>query len=237
MKKTMMSLIAAFAFSATAFGVNASAKEIKVENGDTLWGISQQYGMNLKDLKKWNQLSSDIILPGQKLNISLPKEESNQDKYTVKSGDTLAKIAKKFAVDVQDLRKWNNITSDLIITGEKITVHQKSSNHKQLNTQTNTQRTAKEITVTATAYSANDGGISGITKTGIDLNRNQHAKVIAVDPSVIPLGSQVYVEGYGKAIAADTGSAIRGNKIDVFIANKGDALNWGVKTVKVKILN
>ncbi|MDA1475855.1 LysM peptidoglycan-binding and 3D domain-containing protein [Bacillus changyiensis] len=237
MKKTMMSLIAAFAFSATAFGVNASAKEIKVENGDTLWGISQQYGMNLKDLKKWNQLSSDIILPGQKLNISLPKEESNQHKYTVKSGDTLAKVAKKFAVDVQDLRKWNNITSDLIITGETITVYQKSTNDKQLNTQTNTQRTTKEITVTATAYSANDGGISGITKTGIDLNRNQHAKVIAVDPSVIPLGSKVYVEGYGEAIAADTGSAIRGNKIDVFIANKGDALNWGVKTVKVKILD
>ncbi|NPC92256.1 LysM peptidoglycan-binding domain-containing protein [Bacillus sp. WMMC1349] len=237
MKKTIMSLIAAFALSATAFGVEASAKEIKVENGDTLWGISQQYGMNLKDLKKWNQLSSDIILPGQKLNISLPKEESNQDTYTVKSGDTLAKIAKKFTVDVQDLKKWNNITSDLIITGKKITVHQKSSNHKQLNTQTNTQRTTKEITVTATAYSANDGGISGITKTGIDLNRNQHAKVIAVDPSVIPLGSKVYVEGYGKAIAGDTGSAIRGNKIDVFIANKGDALNWGVKTVKVKLLD
>lgn len=54
------------------------------------------------------------------------------------------------------------------------------------------------MTVTATAYTANDGGISGITATGVNLNKNPNAKVIAVDPNVIPLGSKVYVEGYEK---------------------------------------
>jgi 3D (Asp-Asp-Asp) domain-containing protein len=61
-------------------------------------------------------------------------------------------------------------------------------------------------------------------------------KVIAVDPSVIPLGSKVYVEGYGVAVAGDTGSAIQGNRIDLFMANREDALNYGRQTVQVTIL-
>ncbi|PGY07734.1 3D domain-containing protein, partial [Bacillus sp. AFS031507] len=60
---------------------------------------------------------------------------------------------------------------------------------------------------------------------------------IAVDPSVIPLGSKVYVEGYGEATAADTGGAIKGNRIDVFIPAEQDAINFGVKQLKVTILN
>ncbi|MGX1723644.1 3D domain-containing protein, partial [Bacillus haynesii] len=98
------------------------------------------------------------------------------------------------------------------------------------------QSAAKELTVTATAYTANDGGMTGVTATGIDLKANKNAKVIAVDPNVIPLGSKVYVEGYGEATAADTGGAIKGNKIDVFVPSKSAAKNWGVKTVKVKVL-
>ncbi|EQM29103.1 peptidoglycan-binding protein [Bacillus licheniformis CG-B52] len=244
MKKTIMSLAAAVAMSATAFGATASAKEIEVQKGDTLWGISQNYGMNLKDLKKWNQLSSDLIFPGQKLNISSQEEKSEEKQYTVQPGDTLSKIAKEFGVTVSDLQKRNNLKSDLIIAGQTIAINgeaaaaaapvKQESAPKQNDQPVNVQ---KEITVTATAYTANDGGISGITKTGVDLNANRNAKVIAVDPSVIPLGTKVYVEGYGEATAEDTGGAIKGHKIDVFIPDKKDAFNWGVKTVKVKILN
>lgn len=95
----------------------------------------------------------------------------------------------------------------------------------------------KEIYVTSTAYTANCNGCSGNTATGINLRNNPNAKVIAVDPKVIPLGTKVYVEGYGYAIAADTGSAIKGNKIDVFFATKPEAYRWGRKTVKIRILN
>ena len=62
-------------------------------------------------------------------------------------------------------------------------------------------------------------------------------KLIAVDPSVIPLGSRVWVEGYGEAIAGDTGGAIKGHKIDVLMPSDADARNWGRKTVKIVILN
>ena len=71
---------------------------------------------------------------------------------------------------------------------------------------------------------------------GIDLEKYPDAKVVAVDPNVIPLGSIVEVEGYGTAIAADIGGAIDGNRIDVFVPGQQDALNWGRKDVTVKVI-
>jgi len=104
-------------------------------------------------------------------------------------------------------------------------------------TTTEAQPSGKTMTMTATAYTANCAGCSGVTYTGINLKANPNQKVIAVDPRVIPLGSKVYVEGYGTAIAGDTGGAIKGNRIDVFISDQSSAMAYGIKTVKVTILN
>ncbi|MDV2685544.1 peptidoglycan-binding protein [Alkalihalophilus lindianensis] len=89
----------------------------------------------------------------------------------------------------------------------------------------------------ATAYTAYCEGCSGVTATGIDLRENPDQKVVAVDPSVIPLGSRVHVEGYGEAIAGDTGGAIQGNKVDLYMASKDDAINFGRQTVTVTVLD
>ncbi|MEW4263982.1 LysM peptidoglycan-binding domain-containing protein [Priestia megaterium] len=99
------------------------------------------------------------------------------------------------------------------------------------------QASGKSMTVEATAYTANCAGCSGTTATGVDLKANPNQKVIAVDPSVIPLGSKVYVEGYGEAVAADTGGAIKGNRIDVFVPSEGDAQQFGRKSVKITVMN
>ncbi|WP_257006697.1 G5 and 3D domain-containing protein [Shouchella clausii] len=99
------------------------------------------------------------------------------------------------------------------------------------------EKQQKTLQMQSTAYTAACDGCSGITATGIDLNSNAHMKVIAVDPSVIPLGTRVHVEGYGEAIAGDTGGAIKGNKIDVHVPTKEDATNYGSKSVKVTILD
>ncbi|WP_411954690.1 3D domain-containing protein [Alkalibacillus sp. S2W] len=89
----------------------------------------------------------------------------------------------------------------------------------------------------ATAYTAHCDGCSGTTKTGIDLRANPNQKVIAVDPNVIPLGATVWVEGYGTAVAGDIGGAIKGNRIDVFMANEADANRFGRRQVQIKILD
>ncbi|PRR80840.1 Cell wall-binding protein YocH precursor [Clostridium liquoris] len=97
----------------------------------------------------------------------------------------------------------------------------------------------------ATAYTADyastgkgpgDHGY-GITATGTVAKRNNGGySSIAVDPRVIPLGTKVYVEGYGYAIAEDTGGAIKGDKIDVFFDSNNEVNNWGVKWVNVYIV-
>ncbi|QWU45630.1 cell wall-binding protein EntB [Bacillus sp. NP247] len=105
----------------------------------------------------------------------------------------------------------------------------------------NTQSAKRELTVVATAYTADpsENGTYGgrvLTAMGHDLTANPNMRIIAVDPKVIPLGSKVWVENYGEAIAGDTGSAIKGNRIDVLMGSKSKAMNWGRQTVKVKVL-
>ena len=101
--------------------------------------------------------------------------------------------------------------------------------------ETTAAQSGKTVTVEATAYSTNQPELSDTTATGINLNENPN--VIAVDPSVIPLGSTVYVPGYGTFTAGDTGSAINGNRIDVHITDLNQAMNFGRQTMEVQILN
>jgi 3D (Asp-Asp-Asp) domain-containing protein len=76
-------------------------------------------------------------------------------------------------------------------------------------------------------------GTTGRTATGLRAGYG----VVAVDPRVIPLRSLVYVEGYGFAIAADTGGAIKGNRIDLCYDSRSTALRFGRKRVRVHILH
>ncbi|KGX85142.1 3D domain-containing protein [Pontibacillus litoralis] len=94
----------------------------------------------------------------------------------------------------------------------------------------------KTMVMEATAYTANCTGCSGITRTGQNLKANPNQKVIAVDPTIIPLGSKVHVEGYGTAIAGDTGGDIKGNRIDLFIPNRQNALKYGRQQVTIEII-
>ncbi|MGR4028616.1 3D domain-containing protein, partial [Bacillus sp. ZZQ-131] len=110
-------------------------------------------------------------------------------------------------------------------------------------TETSAPSSSRELRVVATAYTADPlengykAGDQVKSALGHNLTANPNMKLIAVDPSVIPLGSKVWVEGYGVAIAGDTGGAIKGNKIDVLMPDKGTSSSWGRKTVTVKVLN
>jgi uncharacterized protein YabE (DUF348 family) len=85
----------------------------------------------------------------------------------------------------------------------------------------------RAIVMTATAYSMPGSR----TATGAPVRWG----VVAVDPSVIPLGTKLYVDGYGPAVALDTGGAIRGKKIDLYMNTTSAAYSWGVRQVVVYI--
>lgn len=92
------------------------------------------------------------------------------------------------------------------------------------------------ITVTATAYDAcvhccNKS--DGITKSG---TKAMPGQTIAVDPNIIPLGTKVYIEGLGIYTAEDIGSAIQGNRIDIFMETHQQAIHFGSQNLKIYML-
>jgi len=88
--------------------------------------------------------------------------------------------------------------------------------------------TSRTLTVVATAYTYSGHR----TFTGTVPSRG----TVAVDPKVIPLGTRLWVEGYGPGVAVDTGGAIRGRKVDLFMESRGECLNFGRRVVMVRIL-
>ena len=103
---------------------------------------------------------------------------------------------------------------------------------------------AKQLLVEATAYTNNpedtitfDGRV--LTRSGYDVTDTilyEGMRIIAVDPSIIPLGTRVYVEGFGMAIALDTGSAIKGNIIDILMDTKEEAVTFGRKPLTIWVI-
>ncbi len=94
-------------------------------------------------------------------------------------------------------------------------------------------RYSRVLTMTASAYTAQDSGNSSTTYRGHELRRG----LAAVDPGVIPLGTRLFVKGYGYAVADDVGGAIHGNRIDLAFESRADALQFGVQKVTVYILD
>ncbi len=92
---------------------------------------------------------------------------------------------------------------------------------------------SRTFTMRASAYAPNYGpGVGSRCANGMRAGKG----VVAVDPRTIPLGTRLYIEGYGEAIAADTGGAIKGNRIDLCYNTPGECFRFGRRSVKVTIL-
>lgn len=198
-----------------------SDKQYTVKPGDTLWKIAIDNHVSVQALMEWNHLSTSLIHPGLNLVI--------HDGATTPAKTVTAP----------------HVTQTHVSVPAPVKPVQQAEAPKPVNQHTAAPAPAaappangsKEITVKATAYTASCEGCSGVTATGINLNANPNAKVISVDPSVIPLGTKVYIEGYGEAVAGDTGGAIKGDRIDIYMPSESQAIQFGAKEVTVKILN
>jgi 3D (Asp-Asp-Asp) domain-containing protein len=101
------------------------------------------------------------------------------------------------------------------------------------NSEFNPSRSSRSMAMNASAYTAYDDGNGHYTFGGNLVRKG----IIAVDPTVIPLGTRVFIPGYGYAIADDIGGAIKGNKIDMAFESRSEALQFGRQTVTVYILD
>jgi len=124
-------------------GTSSNKSTYVVKSGDTLSKISRDNGVSISNIKKWNKLSSDTIYIGQKLTLngsvssesntssgsSNNSSSSTSSSYVVKSGDTLSKIASSFGVTVSNIKSWNNLSSDTIYVGQKLSLKGSSSSN------------------------------------------------------------------------------------------------------------
>jgi len=100
----------------------------KVRSGDTLGHIAEEYNTRASEIRKWNNMGgSSLIRPGQKLTLFVKgqpvKDTPKKNVYIVKSGDSLGKIARKNNTSVNKIKNWNNIKSDTIYPGQKLTIY------------------------------------------------------------------------------------------------------------------
>ena len=148
---------------------------------------------------------------------------TNLDDVEVEPGlDT--KIQENLDIKVTDVSKQR---------AEEAAQRAEAERQPQVQTSRGAQRYSNALTMEATAYIPSDGNGDGITATGMVARHG----VVAVDPNVIPLGSHLYIPGYGEAIAADTGGAIYGDRIDLCMDSYGEAMNFGRRYVTVYVLN
>lgn len=212
--------------------------------------------MNIRPLKKWA-----AITLGASLLFGAPVH-ADAGTYVVKKGDTYWKISRKLGVDLQALMDLNpdkhylNLYEGLVLKlppAKPAATAKRAEEAKTAAASAATVRTpegektyVRKLTATASAYTAaadENGGWAGLDYMG---NRLAFG-TIAVDPKVIPLGSTVYVTGYSHpglpaggfiGRATDTGGAIKGNRIDIFVPqSKEQAMKFGLQTVTVYVLS
>lgn len=157
--------------------------------------------------------------------------------YRVQAGDSLSQIATMFGTDVQSLVEMNNITDPALLQiGQNLKIPNLTK------TLSANYEIKQVMSANLTAYTAgfestgkNPGDPDyGVTASGAHV---KDGETIAVDPSVIPIGTKVYIEGIGVRVAEDTGGAIIGNRIDVYMSDLTAALQFGYKrNIKVYIL-
>lgn len=188
-------------------------------------------------------LPFEMIPPKKETAPALPeKPVKPAAQYVIQPGDTLYRISKFFNTNVEMLMMENRLDDPHTLqVGQHLSIPAPDEDI-QTWLGDGSSSIGKVMTATLTAYTAGFESTGktpshpayGITSSGAKVKENH---TIAVDPDVIPMGSLVYIEGVGIRKAEDTGSAIKGARIDVYIPDLKTALKFGVKkNVKVYVL-
>lgn len=137
-------------------------------------------------------------------------------------------FGKMTLIAVKDFQSSSGLTVDGVVNKDTLMNLRRASN-----AEFNPSRSSRSLTMNASAYSAYDDGNGHYTFNGSLVRKG----LVAVDPRVIPLGTRLYIPGYGHAIADDIGGAIKGNRIDMAFGSHSEAINFGRQQVTVYILD
>ena len=185
-----------------------SAETYTVKSGDSLWGIATKHGCNVNDLKSWNHLSSNLIYVGQKLVIGQkkstvqqqqgkkePQQPTSNETYTVKSGDSLWKIATNHNMSVSQLKNLNKLSNDMIFVGQKLVVSEK----KQSAPSQNQNKPSQNQVTKPSTYTVKSGDSVWKIAHECDMSMNELVSLNGIKNNLIFPGQVLKVKAGAKA--------------------------------------
>lgn len=207
--------------------------KIKLEDGKKAWTNGQYITLdgeiivNKLNVRKGPGIKYDILEVKQK-EEQVKIINANEDGWyeiELSDGETGFVCGKYVETEAEN----NHDYSDLYNNDKKSSVKAKTTKASTSSKKSSSSKVVSTMTVSATAYAGD-----GITSTG---TTPKVGRTIAVDPSMIPYGTKVYIPVLGKTyIAEDCGGAIKGNKIDIFMASESQCNSWGVRNIEIQIL-
>ncbi len=207
-----------------------------VNPGDSLWYIANHYNTTVASIKQLNGLTSTLIFPGQTLLVA---SGSHAMSPTTNAGESISGDQQNTSAQTSSpsATDSSNSASPQVSAVARSVVTPQS----QIAAPSSTQA----VNMVATSYdasAASNGPWGAVNYFGKPLQFGD----VAVDPSVIPLGSKLFISGYSDpalprggfyATANDVGGAIKGNRLDIFLPTASQANQFGIENIKVQVIS
>lgn len=216
--------------------------------GQTVKDILGEYGINLGPEDEVTPAKETPVTANMKVNVARVRTDSEvneasidfatKKQYTTKLPQGSTRVAREgqegterrtWQITYRDGKEVNRQLASREVVSSPVDKVVMVGSGMEISRGGENIRYSDVIDMTASAYSHTGNN----TSSGI----YPHYGVVAVDPTRIPMGTRLYVEGYGYATALDKGGAIKGNRIDLFFESESEAMSWGLRRAKVYILD
>lgn len=239
---------------------SATSTTYTVQSGDSVWGISNKFGITMDQLIQWNNIQNNFIYPGQKLTIKGSQENGSSTnnsgnntnssgnagtsnggqttgaKYTVQSGDSVWKISNDHGITMAQLIEWNNIKNNFVYPGQQLIVSNGGSSNTGANTGntsgSNSSNSSSSNTASGTKYTVKAGDSVWSVSNKYGLTMAQLIQWNNIQNNFIYPGQQLTVSNSGSTNSASSNTGSSANTNNSSSANTGSSSSQGTYTVK-----
>ncbi|NTK07652.1 LysM peptidoglycan-binding domain-containing protein [Enterococcus faecium] len=239
---------------------SATSTTYTVQSGDSVWGISNKFGITMDQLIQWNNIQNNFIYPGQKLTIKGSQENGSSTnnsgnntnssgnagtsnggqttgaKYTVQSGDSVWKISKDHGITMAQLIEWNNIKNNFVYPGQQLIVSNGGSSNTGANTGntsgSNSSNSSSSNTASGTKYTVKAGDSVWSVSNKYGITMAQLIQWNNIQNNFIYPGQQLTVSNSGSTNSASSNTGSSANTNNSSSANTGSSSSQGTYTVK-----
>lgn len=239
---------------------SATSTTYTVQSGDSVWGISNKFGITMDQLIQWNNIQNNFIYPGQKLTIKGSQENGSSTnnsgnntnssgnagtsnggqttgaKYTVQSGDSVWKISNDHGITMAQLIEWNNIKNNFVYPGQQLIVSNGGSSNTGANTGntsgSNSSNSSSSNTASGTKYTVKAGDSVWSVSNKYGITMAQLIQWNNIQNNFIYPGQQLTVSNSGSTNSASSNTGSSANTNNSSSANTGNSSSQGTYTVK-----